>query len=459
MANISPFAHLGCDGNHCGRRDFLRVGSLTYLGLNLGNFLAAKQAFAATEAVDKAKAKACIMVWLDGGPSQMDTWDPKPTSNFKPISTNVPGIQVSELLPKCAQHMDKLSLIRSMHTEENNHMRGHHYALTGHRPNPALQFPSLGAMVSKELGQQGSTPANVMISGVNDLVEEYFKAKFLGAQYDPMIIQEPDPVKLDTSMTKEGVHHKYEVTDLALPKSLTLDRITNRRAFGDIVDKYYREKVEALEFAKLDTYTEQAWNMILTPSVREAFDLSKESEKTREAYGLDGVGRSMLLARRLVEAGSRFVTAAGYSTQQWDAHTNNDQAHRDILVPKLDRSLSTLLEDLEQRGMLESTLVIIMGEFGRTPDISPNLGRDHWPECWSMALAGGGIRGGQVIGESDERGAYVADRMITIGDLYATVYKTLGIDWEKEYMHPIGRPIKISNSIAGAQGYPIKELV
>jgi hypothetical protein len=446
-----------CDGNHFNRRDFMRVGALSYLGISLGQFLQLENALAAEASVSRAKAQACIMVWLDGGPSQMDTWDPKPTSSFKPISTNVPGIQISELFPRCAQHMDKLSLIRSMHTEENNHMRAHHYALTGQRPNPALQFPSLGTMVGKEMGQRGNMPPNVMISGVNDLVEEYFKAKFLGAQYDPMIIPEPDPLRI--GQKNENKEVSYQITDLSLPKIMTEKRIQNRLDFSGVVDRFYRQKAEQAEFQKMDTFTEQAWNMILSPDVREAFELSKESEKTREQYGHDAVGRSMLLARRLVEAGCRFVTAAGYSTQQWDSHTDNDVNHRDYLVPPLDRSLSTLLEDLEQRGMLDSTLVIVMGEFGRTPDISPNLGRDHWPECWSMALAGGGIRGGQVIGESDERGAYVADRMVTIGDLYATVYKAFGIDWRHEYMHPIGRPIKIASSINGAQGMPIEELV
>ena len=447
----------GCDGNHFGRRDFLRAGSLSFLGISLGQFLRLREATASAESVNKAKAQACIMIWLDGGPSQMDTWDPKPTSNFKPISTNVPGIQVSELLPRLAKHMDKLSVIRSMHTLENNHMRGHHYALTGHRPNPAMEFPSFGTMVSKEMGQRGSVPANVMISGVNDLVEEYFKSKFIGAQYDPMIVPEPNPFNSNT--TDPDAPAEYKVTDLSLPKSLSLERVNNRRSFLDLVDRAYREKVELADFGHMDTFTEQALNMILSPKVRDAFDLSKESDKTKETYGRDAIGRSMLIARRLVEAGSRFVTAAGYTTQAWDSHSNNDVLHRDYLTPTLDRSLSALLEDLDQRGLLESTVVIAMGEFGRTADISPNLGRDHWPECWSMALGGGGIRGGQVVGASDERGAYVADRMTSIGDLYATVYKAMGIDWNKFYMHPIGRPIKIATALDDETGVPIPELI
>ena len=192
--------------------------------------------------------------------------------------------------------------------------------------------------------------------------------------------------------------------------------------------------------------------MILTPAVRDAFDLSKESEKMKERYGKDSVGQSCLLARRLVEAGSRFVTAAGYHGNSWDTHSDNDKGHRDRLAPTLDRTLTALVEDLDERGLLDSTLVIAMGEFGRTPLINPNLGRDHWPNCWSLALAGAGIKTGQVVGASDERGYNVTERVVTMGDLYATIYKTLGIDWTKEYMSPIGRPIKIANSLEDRTG-------
>ena len=199
--------------------------------------------------------------------------------------------------------------------------------------------------------------------------------------------------------------------------------------------------------------------MILTPAVRDAFDLSKESDKTKEQYGKDSVGSSLLLARRLVEAGSRFVTAAGYHSTSWDTHSDNDRGHRDRLAPPLDRSLSALIDDLEARGLLETTLVVAMGEFGRTPFINANLGRDHWPNCWSLALAGGGIKRGIVVGASDERGANVTDRVVAMGDLFATIYKLLGIDWRKEYMSPIGRPVKIANSLDDQTGEPVAELL
>jgi len=209
----------------------------------------------------------------------------------------------------------------------------------------------------------------------------------------------------------------------------------------------------------MDAFTAQAWKMILTPAVRDAFDMSKEPEKLKERYGKDSVGQSLLLARRLVEAGSRFVTAAGYHGNSWDTHSDNDKGHRDRLAPTLDRGLTALVEDLDERGLLESTLVVAMGKFGRTPMINPNLGRDHWPNCWSLALAGGGIKTGQVIGKSDERGHNVVERVVTMGDLYATIYQALGIDWRKEYMSPIGRPIKIANLLEDRTGEPVTELL
>jgi uncharacterized protein (DUF1501 family) len=258
----------------------------------------------------------------------------------------------------------------------------------------------------------------------------------------------PDPSKPD-----------FAVTDLSLPKTVSEASVESRSAFLKAVDRRYRALNEKAEHADLDAYTAQAWKMILTPAVRDAFDLSKESDKTKEQYGKDSIGSSLLLARRLVEAGSRFVTAAGYHSTSWDTHSDNDRGHRDRLAPPLDRSLSALIDDLEARGLLETTLVVAMGEFGRTPFINPNLGRDHWPNCWSLALAGGGIKRGIVVGASDERGANVTDRVVAMGDLFATIYKLLGIDWRKEYMSPIGRPVKIANSLDDQTGEPVAELL
>jgi len=422
MGNV--YESCGCDGNHLERRDFLRVGSLSFLGMGLSQFLRLQQAYGAIDSVTKAKAKSC------------------------------PGIQISELLPRCAKMMDKLSIIRSMHSPENNHHKAQQYALTGHLPNPAMEFPALGSIIAKEMGPRSVLPAYTMVSGLDNRQEGHFKSAFLGAENDPMIIS-GSTIHPPTMIPEEDL----KVTDLSLPKSLCTDRIENREYFADMVDQHYRERLELAEFQSMDTFSKQALAMILSPQVREAFNLDDESEKMKDAYGRYAFGQSMLLARRLIEAGSRFVTAAGYRTQSWDAHSENDQLMTLYLGPTLDQSLATLLEDLDQRGLLESTLVIVMGEFGRTADKNPYHGRDHWPECWSMALAGGGIRGGQVIGASDERGAYVAERKTSVGDLYATIYKAMGIDWHKEYMHPIGRPIKIANAFGDETGTPIPELI
>ena len=218
----------------------------------------------------------------------------------------------------------------------------------------------------------------------------------------------------------------------------------------------------AANFGLVDAFDERALNLITSPRVRQAFDLSLESTKTKETYGTDRFGQGVLLARRLVEAGCRFVTVDGWNPadgHNWDTHYKNDHYLRNVLVPPLDRSLSALLEDLDQRGLLESTVVLVMGEFGRTPKINPGRGRDHWAHCWSLALGGGGIKGGQVVGASDERGAYVAERMVTIGDLFATVYKALGIDYTKTYLGPGRRPIYIANAIGDKQGQPLHELI
>ena len=431
------------------RRDFLRVGSLSLLGISLSQMLRMETALAnATGAPPSGKAQACILLFLEGGPSQVDMWDPKPNSSFRPISTNVSGIQVSELLPKTAQRMDRLAIIRSMHTLENNHPQATHYAATGHQVNPAMRFPSLGSVIAKEMGSRNNLPAYVLTPDIgNDTaLIESFGAAFIGTQYDPMTL--PDP-----SLPS------FHPPDLSLPKSITADRLQDRLSFQKVVERLYRQKVRQAESSPMDGFTEQALDMVLQPSVGKAFDLAQESQKTREAYGLHGFGQSALLARRLVEAGTRFVTTAGYRFNEWDTHGDNDRQHRDVLVPPFDQTFSTLLDDLDQRGLLESTLVIAMGEFGRGPQMNPRLGRDHWPQCWSIVLGGGGIQGGQVVGASDERGGYVAERQVTMGDLFATVYKAFGIDWEKTYMTPVGRPIKIANSLGDATGIPIHELI
>jgi hypothetical protein len=428
---------------HNSRRDFLKVGSLGFLGIHLPDFLRA----AATQRPN-GKAQACILLWLEGGPSQMDTWDPKSNSAFKAIGTNVPGIQISELLPQLATRMDKLAVVRSMQTKGNDHPQGTHYAITGHEPNPAMHFPSIGSIVAREVGPRNAMPPNILVPQWerSRQYEEYFRAGFLGPDYDPMTL--PDPAKKD-----------FRVADLTLPKAVSDRAVQSRQAFLKVVDQHYRSAYEGAEHANMDGFTAQAWKMLLNPTVRDAFDLSREPEKLKDKYGRDSIGQSALLARRMVEAGARFVTAAGYHGNSWDTHAKNDEGHKDRLCPTLDRTLSALLDDLSDRGLLESTVVLAMGEFGRTPFVNPDLGRDHWPQCWSVALGGGGIKGGHVVGSSDEQGANVTSRPTSMGDLFATIYQAFGIDWTKEYDTPIGRPVKIANGLDDRQGEPIRELL
>ncbi len=452
----------GClDFSLASRRDFLRVGSLGLLGVSLPRYLQFESlmAGAGVDIRKTATAKSVIVLWLEGGPSHVDTFDPKPNSSFRPISTNVPGIQVSELCPKIARQMDKLAIVRSVRTEENNHLEAAHQALTGHRPGPAMEFPSFGSIITKELGPRNSMPPHILAPqfDVDRQYETLFKSAFLGAEYDPLILSDPtgcSAADIDTVCDPD-----FQIADLSLPKGLPVERVESRLSLLKMVDSIYRRKVELAEFSDMDTFREQALDMILAPDVREAFDLSRESEKTRDAYGRNGFGQSVLLARRLIEKGSRFVTAAGYKFNEWDTHGRNDKQHRDHLVPPLDQALPTLLVDLEQRGLLESTLVITMGEFGRTPHLNAGGGRDHWANCWSLLMAGGGIPGGRVIGASDELGAHPAEQEVSMGDVIATVYKALGIDWTKEYMTPIGRPVKIANSFEDKTGKPIKGLI
>ena len=442
--------------NHCesarwSRRDFIRAGALTYLGANLSDFLRLDkaQAFAATAATQPAKAQAVILLWLEGGISHVDSWDPKSSSGFKPIPTNADGIQISEILPQVAGQMDKLSIIRSMKTFERNHPQGTIETLTGHRPNPALKTPCFGSIVSKELGARNNMPPFAVVPQPTEgdffNYQPAYQAAFIGSEYDGMLL--PDPSK-----------PQFTVPDLSLPKSITSEVIDDRRTMRKIVDQVYRSKVEAAEFAKMDAFEAQAVNMLLSPQVRDAFEISRESEKTRDRYGRNRVGQSALLARRLVEAGCRFVTTAGDTHGQWDTHDNNEKRLREELVPRLDQSLSALLEDLKERGLYESTIVIATGEFGRTPVINPKMGRDHWPEAWSLVLGGGGIAGGRIIGATDDQGAAVVGSPVSIGDLYATVYKALGIDWTKTYMSPIARPVYIANGFDDTPGNPIAGL-
>lgn len=436
------------DPNACGeynafsRRDFLgnglKAGAL--LGLSMTDLFAAESAQAA--GLNNGTAQSAVVIWLGGGPSHMDTFDLKPDApaeirgQFNPINTNVSGIQISEHLPLLAQQADKFALIRSMTTGEAAHERGTHYMLTGFQPLPGFGVPSYGAVASKYLPTKSALPPYIAIPGAI----EYGGAGFLGAALDPF------------SPGGDPNNGGFRVRDLDLPPGMTVERMDRRRSLRETVDTAFSRFEKGSDRIKtVDSFYKRAYGLLSSSEARAAFDLNKESAQTRDAYGRTQLGQSLLLARRLVEGGVRFVTV---SSGGWDTHNNAFQNLSRNLLPTLDRGVATFLSDLKQRGLLEKTLVIVMGEFGRTPIVNRDGGRDHHARCFSVMLAGGGIKGGQVIGSSDSKGFEPAERPIKPEDLSATIYQCLGIDYTESLTSPEGVRITLSRG-----GRHISELV
>ena len=406
----------------CTRREFL-VGSV--FGLTLADALAWGR---------EAKTKSCILVWLNGGPSHLDMFDLKPDApaeirgDFRPGKSSLDGVRVNEHLPRLGGLLDRCTLIRSVTSPEGNHDRASHYALTGYRPTPALVYPSFSSVVAKEFGV-GKTLPNVIAVPT---APTYAGAGYLTAAFEPFSVHS-DPSR------------NFKVKDLESPVAEA--RLDRRRSMLAAVDRFCTAVDEA---PARDTFLEQAFGLVTSKEARAAFDLTLEEARVRARYGPNRVGQGCLLARRLVEAGARFVTV---NDDGWDTHdnartrlagnyVNGKYAYGGKLV-ELDRAVSALIEDLEARGLLESTLVIVMGEFGRTPKLNALGGRDHWPRASSVLMAGGGIKRGQVVGETDAYGELPAERPVGPEDVLHTVYKVLGIDADKEYRTTTGRPVKV----------------
>src|SRR5262245_24733435 len=412
-----------------GRRDFVKIGSLGILGLNLRDYFFLRSASANSSAPDRS----VILVWLSGGPPHHDTFDMKPEApaeirgTFKPIRTNVSGIQICEHLPQTARQADKFAIVRSMTSRENNHEPAINYLLTGYLPLQTLEFPSMGSVIAKEKGPPNSLQPYVTIPNVFPS----FGAGFLGGEYGPFIAGDPN-VK------------GYRVRDLNLPVDVDWHRVNNRRWLLDQMDQRFREIDTKNEFQAMDSFYDKAYDLIRSPSAQKAFDIEQEPETIRNRYGRTPVGQGCLLARRLVEAGVRFVTVAK-GWLNWDTHGRNFTTLEKTLLPELDMAYSALLEDLAARGMLESTLVVLMGEFGRTPKINSDAGRDHWSKAFSIVLSGAGVVGGRILGSTDATGSEVKDDPVHVEDLTATIYERLGIDHTREYHTDIGRPVKLSN--------------
>jgi hypothetical protein len=418
---------------------------LSMLGLSVTDLLRFQTARAA--GARSPKEVSCILVWLDGGPSHLETFDLKPDApievrgEFKPIPTTVSGIQICEHLPRTAQIMRDVALIRSLTHELGNHDTGSQYLLTGHPPTPVVDYPSLGSIVAKEAGFTADIPPYIAIPEAVAAA----RSGYLPASFSPFSVG-GDPSKAN-----------YRVRDLEPPEGLSFDRVEDRRAMQKAVDDFSRAVEESPATQSRDAFYEQAYRLLTSPRAKGAFDLGQEPARVRERYGQGRLGTSCLLARRLIEAGSRFVTVVDTG---WDMHQQIFKAMPDALfpgsgkLPALDRAYASLTADLRERGLLETTLVVLMGEFGRTPKINSLGGRDHWPRAGSVCLAGGGVKGGQLIGETDAYGETPRERPVRPEDLAFSILKILGVDADKEYLTPAGRPLKIM-----AQGTFISELV
>lgn len=440
MFDFDLATHTDCDG--VTRRDFLRVGGLTALGLTLPGMLQAAKA-----APNRAGQKdvSCILLWMGGGPSHIDTFDPKPDApqeirgEFNAIPTNVSGIRLSDKLPKLAQQMDKFSILRSVTSPDGTHETATHYLLTGYPFSPAVEYPGYGAVYAREKGAQNGMPPYVLFGGMQSL-NGHGGGGYMGSVYNPFNIQ-GDPNQKN-----------FSVQDVAPPNGVDMDRVARRRTILEELDTFERKTDRQQKLVQtMDEFYSQAYSLITSPVAKKAFDINHEDDKTRDLYGRNSFGQSCLLARRLVEAGVRFVTV---NYGGWDTHENNFNSLKNNLLPTLDSGYAGLLQDLKQRGMLDSTLVVWMGEFGRTPKVNASAGRDHWPNAMCVCMGGGGVKTGMTVGTSNERAEVPKDRPIRVEDVAATVYKTLGVDYEKEYMSPQNRPFKVNYD-----GEPVKELL
>ncbi len=453
----------GCPGYHrqADRREFLQVGALGPLGLTMSGLLQARATAAAQGVAAPKREVSCIMIWLRGGPSSIDMWDLKPGApdthrgEFKPISTNVPGIQISDQLPLTAQQADKFCLVRSVTHPRNDHEGGSHYMATGWNTFPVEKYPSYGCVTAHQLGPRGALPAHVHLpEGAL-----YTGPGYLGSAHEPFTITTDRNPDLPSRDLQEH--------------AVLLARMERRRTLRQSVDDLFRQADVANEARSVGKFYRDAYSILASPATRAAFDLTKESPAVRARYGmpkpLDNIvlqngndispndfnrtiiGQGMLLARRLIESGVRFVTVVG---RGWDTHDNNFNRLRDLLPP-LDRGLAALLADLKERGLLDTTLVMVTGDFNRTPRINPAAGRDHWGHVQTVWLAGGGIRGGAVFGASDAKGEFPSDQPVRPEQIAALLFRQLGINTSSVLASPDGRP----HALVQGEAQPLTQIL
>jgi len=432
--SLSPSRHRLCSGPS--RRDFLRIGALAPLGLSLAQLLASEKA-----AAGKARAKSVILVFLGGGISHHDSFDPKPDAveqirgKYKSITTNVPGLNVTELLPNMAKVMDKVALVRSGSHENDHHETATNWVLSGRFGSLFGDHPAIGAVVAHETGFSGVVPPYVAIPKNPSFTWELGRSAWLGGRSESFKCGNPN-------------EKDFRVRDLS-QASTTPQTLDRRRTLLQAFDTLQSQIHASDQIATYDEFSQKAAQMILAPQVQAAFDISKENEKLRDEYGRSEFGQSLLMARRLVESGVRFVTV---NYGGWDMHDKIFEG-LDKKLPEFDQSFARFIRDMDERGTLQDTLVVCMGEFGRTPKINDKAGRDHWGRAGSMLFAGAGVRGGNVIGATDKNGAYVTDRPVRPADVAWTIYDALGIDANRELMTPEGRP-----SFILTEGAPVREL-
>ncbi len=429
MFAIKQGSSISCDG--VSRRNFLRVGSLAALGMSLPGFLRAQAG-----AAGSAKDVSCILLWLQGGISHIDSFDPKPEApseirgDFGAIATRVPGIQLCEPLPKLAAHQDKYSIIRSLDPKNGSHGVADAYMMSGHPFNPALTFPGYGAVVSKEKGDRDGMPPYVQVGQSIDKRFGGGVAGFLGDQYNPFVLP------------GDASSANFKVRDVSLPTGVDRERFGRRMKALKAVDTWQsRMESSVSPIQAADSFYEKAYNLITSPRAKTAFDLQREDPRMRDRYGRHSLGQGCLLARRLVESGVRFVTVTDGG---WDTHQDNFKSLKDRLLPRLDSALSALLEDLSDRGRLDSTLVVVLSDFGRTPKVNPSAGRDHWSTAAIALMAGAGLRGGVAVGQTNSLGEQPIEAPYLTEDIAATIYERLGVPLDTTHKTPDGRPIRIN---------------
>jgi len=424
-----------CNGTT--RRDFLRIGGLSVLGLSLADLLRAEAAQAGTASTGnsgRGKAKNVLLIYLGGGQTHHDTFDPKPEApqeirgKYGVIPTKLPGIRFSDQMPELAQCNDLFTLVRSQVAGSDHHETAAQWMLTGNYGTAqGGDYPAIGAVVAHQTKPLNTLPPYVAIPRNHSFTWELGKAAWLGEQYESFKTGDPSQAN-------------WKVTNLALQQDVNVDRLGRRRALLDAVDGLARRVEGSADLASMDSFYQRAAQMVLSEEARSAFDLSRESDKTKEAYGkTERWGMQALLARRLIEANTRFVLLQ-YSA--WDHHAKIFESCDKMLKP-FDKAVAALLRDMKQRGLLEETLVAMYGDFGRTSKINKDAGRDHWAHAGSMIFTGAGVRPGAVIGATDEKGEYVTERPVRPHQVAATLYNALGVDFHKELLTPQGRPVPI----------------